>query len=70
MYLYLQKHIFIQIYIYICIYICIYIYIYIYITYITLKEWSIKRGFAFKEEQNNVIFTIPEDCASTKLRFA
>ena len=38
--------------------------------YITSKEWSIKRSFVFNEEQNNVIFTITEECASMKLRFA
>ena len=59
------------IYVYIYLYIYIYIYIYIYLCIdidITSKEWSIKRGFTFDEEQN-VIFTMPEDCASMKLRF-
>ena len=38
--------------------------------YIISKKWSIKSSFAFNEEQNNVIFTITEECASMKLRFA
>ena len=50
--------------------VCItYIYTYLYI-YITSKKLSIKRGFPFNEEQNNVIYTLPEDCAIMKLRFA
>ena len=47
----------------------IYYIIYIYIIYIT-SECSIKRGFAFKEQQNNAISTMPEDCTSMKLSFA